>query len=349
MKKGFTLVFQCAAVFIGTIVGAGLASGKEITQFFTSYGFPSFLGIIICGGIYILIGGIISTLSIKYNLNSYNEFITFISPGFLGKIIDIITGLFLLSGASIILAGSGALLNQYFGVSKWIGILLMAAISILTLLKGTSGLIKINSFIVPSLITVIITIFTLYLLFYRDMITINHLTSIPYTKSNWFLSTLLYAGFNLLCSSGVLVPLSKELKKEKHILWGVSIGALVLTLLCIFINIMLMLNQPYINQYEVPLLYITNRFGKSIQIALLIIIWCEMFSTEVSDIYSIAKTLEHKFKIPFKRGIFIIVLIALPISQIGFTNLITVLYPLFGGISLIFMAQLLYFFFIKDK
>ncbi len=32
-KNKFSLIFQMGAVFIGTIVGAGLASGQEMTQF----------------------------------------------------------------------------------------------------------------------------------------------------------------------------------------------------------------------------------------------------------------------------------------------------------------------------
>lgn len=349
MKKSSTLVFQCAAVFIGTVVGAGLASGKEITQFFTSYGFSSFFGIIACGLIYMLISSIITSISIKYNLNSYTEFITLVSSGFLGKIIDFITTLFLISSAAIILSGSGALLHQYFGVSRWVGILLMSLFSTLVLLKDTSGLIKINSFIVPSLIIIIVSIFILYTIFCKDMISLNHLISAPHPKNNWLISSLLYSGFNLLCCSGVLVPLSKEIKDEKNIIRGLIIGSVVLSILCVLINIMLMSNIPYIYEYEVPLLYVSNRFGKIVQIVLLTIIWCEMFSTEVSDIYSIAKTLETKFKISFKKGIFLVLLIALPISQIGFGNLISITYPFFGAISLIFMIQLLYFFFIKDK
>lgn len=34
VKNKFSLIFQMGAVFIGTIVGAGLASGQEMTQFF---------------------------------------------------------------------------------------------------------------------------------------------------------------------------------------------------------------------------------------------------------------------------------------------------------------------------
>ena len=44
--KSIIKVFQVAFVFIGTIVGAGLASGKEITNFFTVYGYKSFFTII---------------------------------------------------------------------------------------------------------------------------------------------------------------------------------------------------------------------------------------------------------------------------------------------------------------
>ena len=65
MKKNLYLTFQVGAVFIGTIVGAGLASGQEITQFFTSFGLKSFLGILFCGVFYVIMGSIIAKISIK--------------------------------------------------------------------------------------------------------------------------------------------------------------------------------------------------------------------------------------------------------------------------------------------
>ncbi|WP_164949476.1 transporter [Clostridium tagluense] len=349
LKKNINSIFQTAAVFIGTIVGAGLASGQEITQFFSTYGYVSFWGILICGLIYIVISSIIVSISLKYKLSSYTELITIVSPGFFGVITDIFTSFFLITGAAIILAGSGALVHQYFGISKWIGILLMSIISLYTLLKDTKGLITINSFIVPILTTIIITIFVLYLVLYKDMVNASYIKQIPSYKVNtipaqWFFSTLLYAGFNMLCCSGVLVPISQEIKYKRILIPGVIIGALGLTILCYLINIMLLLNIPQIFKYEIPLLYITNRFGMLMQILLLCVIWFEMFSTEVSNIYSVGKTLEKKFNISYKKAVFLILIIALPISQIGFKNLIKVLYPGFGAISLIFMIQCIIFY-----
>ncbi|MGL4773032.1 MAG: YkvI family membrane protein [Clostridium sp.] len=348
MKKEILKVFQVAVVFIGTIVGAGLASGKEITEFFTAYGIMSFWGILACGIFYILMGSVLSKISIKYKLNSYSEVIQIISPNFLGKITGGITTIFLLSSASIILAGSGALINQFFGIPKIVGTLIMLGVAIIFLLRGTDGLIEVNSFIVPTLVITISTITVLYFLFCKDMVSVDHIKSFEPKKNGLLISTILYAGYNVLCSSGVLVPLSTEMKKPKTMILGIAIGALGLTVLCSMINLLLTINQPYIFKYEIPLLFVSTRFGTIIQALLLIVILLEMFSTEVSDVYSIARTLEQSFKIHFKKGIFIVLAIALPISQIGFTNLISTLYPVFGVLSLIFIAQCLWFYF-KNK
>ncbi|MCY6371991.1 transporter [Clostridium ganghwense] len=349
MKKYLSLTFQLAAVFIGTIVGAGLASGEEITLFFAKHGYKSFWGLLICLIIYITMGFIIIHISIKYKLKSYNEFIRLVSPGFLGQVTDVITSFFLLSGSAIILAGSGALLHQYFHISKWIGIILMSLLSLYILLKGTEGLLEINSFIVPCLIIIITTIFILFVALSKDIVSVTYIKSIPSSKNNWFISALLYAGFNIISCSGVLVPLSSEIRLKLPLKIAVILGSIGLTIIAFMINFMLILNIPHIFKYDIPLLYIANRFGTLVQIMLLCIMWLEMFSTEVSDIYSLGKTVENVFKISYKKSVILILLIAIPISQFGFVNLINYVYPAFGAISLVFIVQCIIFYYKECK
>lgn len=349
MKKSLSLAFQITAVFIGTIVGAGLASGQEIKQFFTQYGYKSFYGIVICCIVYILIGCMIVSLSLKHNLSSYKDLISLVvRPKILGQVTDIITGLFLVSGAAIILAGSGSLLHQYFNVSKWVGIILMCIVSLFILLRDTKGLIEVNSFIVPSLSIVITTLFILYILFNKDIVSTNYIKQIPFNKNNWLLSCILYSGFNILGCSGVLVPLSSEIKHKKSLMAGITMGAVILTALTLMINLLLLLNVPYISKYEIPLLYISHRFGNPLQMMLLCIIWLEMFSTEVSDIYSVGKTLEQTLNISYKGSVVLIMAAAIPISQVGFVKLISILYPAFGFVSILFMVQCVIFY-MKDR
>ncbi|MCF0147026.1 MAG: transporter [Clostridium sp.] len=349
MKDELSRIFQVSVVFIGTIVGAGLASGQEIKEFFTSYGVLSFLGIIACGIFYVVLGSIVSKISIKYKLNSYGDVIKIVSPNILGKITGVITTLYLISSASIILAGSGALIHQFFGIPKIIGSLIMVVFAIFFLLRDTNGLIEVNSFIVPILIITITLITLLYFMFCKDMVSLKQLTNFEPTKKGIALSTLLYAGYNTLCCLGVLVPLSNQIRKPKTMFFGIALGALGLMLLSAAINFLLMINQPYIHKFEIPLLFVAQPFGNIIQALLLVVILLEMFSTEVSDVYSISKTINHSFNIDFKKGIFIVILIALPISRIGFSKLIGSLYPFFGLLSLIFIIQTVLFYYKHKK
>lgn len=345
MKKNFKIISTVAGVFIGTVVGAGLASGQEIFQFFSCYGYKSFLGLIFCALIYITIGFIIIKLSMKFNLHSYKDIICLTSPGTLGKIINIMTSFFMISSCSIILAGSGALFNQYFNIPKWLGIIFTLLVSLVITLKNTDGLIKINSIIVPMLILIIVTTFTLYLMLPRNFL----YNPIPIKKGSFILSSILYGGFNILCCSGVLVPLSSENNISfKNLFLGVLMGSIVLTIISAIINFLLISNIPFIFKYEIPLLYVASSLSKLIQLALLIIIWCEMLSTEVSDIYSIGKTLESTFNLSYIKSTILMSIIVLPMSQIGFKNLITFLYPAFGFISIIFMIQCICFY-IKNR
>lgn len=348
MKKNISIIFQMAMVFVGTIVGAGLASGQEITQFFTNWGKVSFISILIPCFIYISIGILVIKISIKYNLKSYTDLCNIVSPGIFGKLFALTTTIYLLSSTSIILAGSGALISQFFGVSRWFGTIFLIVITIFTLLRNTKGLIEINSFIVPSLIFVITTIFLLYITFsFNDSATINTTCFYQYPKL-WWVSAIIYGGFNIMGCSGVIVPISSETKKQKQLIIGLIIGALILTVLSSMINFMLSLNIVYIHKYEIPLLYVAHRFGKLFQIMLLVIIFFEMFSTSVSDIYSMSKTINSAFGINYKTAIFIVLTIAIPISVVGFGKLISLAYPAFGALSLFFIGFLVKFY-IQDR
>ena len=55
MKK-IILMLKIATIFVGSIVGAGLSSGRELNQFFSVYGWKSFVGLIVCGLAYVILG-----------------------------------------------------------------------------------------------------------------------------------------------------------------------------------------------------------------------------------------------------------------------------------------------------
>ena len=68
-------VFSIVLVIIGSLIGAGFASGQEIYSFFYSYGIGGICGIIIT----FLLIGILIYKSLKliytYEINDYDEFL----------------------------------------------------------------------------------------------------------------------------------------------------------------------------------------------------------------------------------------------------------------------------------
>lgn len=343
MKDRF-LVIQLATIFVGSIVGAGLSSGRELSQFFSVYGYKGFIGLLICGASYILVGKMIVDLTMKHNVKSYNEFITLVCPKGVSHFTNIILTLFLLSSTVIILAGSSAVIHQYFGIPRWIGFIIMVGCSIVFLLRNTEGLFEVNSVIVPLLIIVMLAIFASFVIKTPESIQISYIKALPYSKNNWLASSLIYSGFNIISVVGILVPLTYELRQPKMIKKGIVLGTAVLTTISMFIVLLMLINATYPELYEIPILAVAMQGGKVLQIALLMVIWLEMFSSQISNIYSLTRSLESQIHISYKTGIFIILAVAAPFSLIGFSKLVDILYPLYGVLSLAFVMCCIIFY-----
>lgn len=340
MGFDFINTFKIASIFIGTVVGAGLASGKEIYQFFSVYGLKSFLGFIICFIMYVIVGNMICNVSSREKLSSYSELINEVCPRIPAKVLNIFTSLYYLFSSSIIFAASGSLISEFFSVHKLYGVLLMIVATLVILKFSMNGLFLVNAITVPAMISVIFLIFILSEIF-SPSITIQtslfeNINSGISMHKNVILSSFLYGGFNILSASGVLAPLSVENKKTSF-RNGILIGSFFLVIMSMVINYMILNNMPYIAGYDIPLLYIAKIFGKGFQVVILILIWCEMLSTETSSMYSLAKSLSLKLKCSFSKCIFIIMGVSIPISIFGFSKLIAIIYPMFGLLSFIFI------------
>lgn len=341
------LSIQIAMIFIGSIVGAGVCSGRELNQFFATYGVAGFMGLILCGVLYVIITKLIIQITSEYNVSSYDEFVELVCPKWVANFTNLTLTLFLFSSTSIILAGSGSILNQYFGLPRWVGVLIMFLISSFFLLRNTEGLFEVNSFVVPTLIIMMSAIFLGYITEYPQTANLDYIRIIPRQKTNLLISTLLYVSFNILTIIGVIVPLTNDIKRPKAIIRGVAIGSAVLTIIAMFITFLMLVNPFHAKMYEIPLLAIAKELSPVLQAGMLGIMWLEMFSSQVSNVYSLSYYLRNRWNIAYNKGIFLVVLIAAPFSVIGFSKLVEILYPMYGALSLVFLMYCLIFTFKK--
>lgn len=130
---------KIAATYIGTIVGAGFATGQETLVFFSRFGAWGLLGLGVVTGLFIAFGYIIMALGRRFNARSHLEVIRFANGRFIGGAVDAIILFFLFGALCAMIAGTGALIAQQYRLPAMTGNLLMAALTVFTVLAGFRG------------------------------------------------------------------------------------------------------------------------------------------------------------------------------------------------------------------
>lgn len=152
-------ILKVVFVIIGTLIGAGFASGQEIYAFFFSFGIKGLIGILISS--FIIGITIYKTLQIVHqnNIDNYEDFLnTFTKNKKLNNITNTIINIFILVSFFIMIAGFGAYLQQEFDLNSIIGSGILAILCLILFKTNVNGLVKVNEILIPILIIIVILI-----------------------------------------------------------------------------------------------------------------------------------------------------------------------------------------------
>lgn len=335
MKDIFKVVF----VIIGTLIGAGFASGQEIYLFFFSYGIKGLIGIIVSS---ILMGiTIYKTLVIvdKFEVKNYKEYLElFIKPKKeeeyfnLKNIINLVINIFILITFFIMIAGFGAYFGQEIGISNIIGSIILATLSFIVLITSVKGVIKVNEILVPILIIFVISIGILNL----KNIPILQLDKyiVRTNNSNYILSAILYCSYNSILLIPVLITLRDYIKNKKQIGIISILTAIITIILSVMIFLILAKVDVDITKLEMPAVYVVSNMFKYLRVVYGFIILGSIFTTAVSLGNSFIQNISKDSK-SYPQVALIMCITSVVVSQIGFSNLINFLYPIFGYLGLI--------------
>lgn len=328
-------ILKNVLVIIGTVIGAGFASGQEIYLFFNKYGQMGIFGIIISS---FLTGTIIyKTFQIikSKNIKTYAQFLEALSLNKkLNKIVQIMIQAFLLVSFYIMVAGFAAYFKQEFNVLIFMPAIIMAILCYITFINDTKGIVYINTILVPFL-----CIFICYLGIKNINFSLNYLenTQNNYYKYGWLFSSILYASYNSILLIPILIELAnytnmKKITKKVSICCGS-----ILAILGGILFLLLARGSNYIYSLELPLIEITKQFSNVHSIVYGGIILIAIFTTAISSGYGFLKNLP---KTKYKKAIVIICASSILVAPIGFSRLVSILYPIFGVLGIIQVVAL---------
>lgn len=338
VKTNWGAAFQIAAVYVGTVVGAGFATGREIVEFFSRFGFIGFLSILMSGYLFIFLGAKLMRIAAKIQAASYQELNEHLFGKFFGSAINTIMLFMLLGVCAVMLSGAGAVFEEQIGLSKYMGIFITIGLSIIVMIMGTKGIFAVNTFVVPLMIGFS---FLLLILSMRLPHFMEQVLYIPFAEDGWkaVVAPFSYSAMNLSLAQAVLVPIAAEIKEEQTIKWGGILGGIALTIILISSHLTLVM-LPELESYAIPMAVIMKTTAASFFWVYVFIIYGEIFTSVIGNVYGIERQMRKYISIPSILTITIIFTICAFISLIEYGVLLSYLYPLFGYISLLFIILL---------
>ena len=327
-------IIKVISILIGTIIGAGFASGKEIYIFFKVFGRLGIIGIIVSTILTGLTIYCVIYISKKKFITDNENFLDTISNNKIDliqkttkMILKNIINAFLIISFFIMVAGWSAYFKQKYGIAIFITAGIMGILLYFTFLNNIDGIMKISSYIVPILIVIILIIA------YKNIEIFDNIACLQTQTSVWYviLNAIIYSSYNSIMLIPILISVSETVKNKKDIKIITIITSIILLILSICIFKILNLAQFDINNVELPILEILS--GSIVQENLYsIVVIIAIFTTAVSAGYGFLENIKEKAK--YKKVAGLICLLAIPISYLGFGKLINIMYLLFGAIGM---------------
>ena len=334
---------KMGSAFVGIIVGAGFASGQEVLQYFTSHGYMGTIAAILATALYAYLGMSLTRLGSRMKTTSHKEAIFGISGKIIGTIVDYIIILTLFGVGVVMIAGAGSIFSQQFNLPAPLGSTVMAILVILTIMLNVEKVIAIIGSITPFLILAVIvlagySLTTMDTSFATlDPIANQQASALP----NWFLSAINYVSFNIAVGASMAIVMGGTEKDEKVAARGGLVGGLILGGLILLSHLAIFSKVDVVGGADMPLLQIANDLSPLLGVAMSLILFGMIFNTAVSMLYSFSA----RFVVmgTSKSRIFIVsvVSIAYILSFVGFTKLVSLLYPTIGFLGLFLVGALI--------
>ncbi|MBE5809623.1 MAG: hypothetical protein E7318_01680 [Clostridiales bacterium] len=279
---------------VGAVVGAGLASGREIAAFFSRFGYAGYAGIAAAGVVLYLLGTMRYPLIFRY--------------AWMEKLWKILLSALLVATGGAMLSGGGEVFALTLPVrgAYWLGLLVTLLFSWLLAVKIPDGL----SHISQAMMIVLLVMIGLSLFTDPQRGIYIDTGSVPAC----LLSGIKYGGFNAALQASVLARSNMSSPCQRR---SVMRACIVITIVLCLGNAVL-LRQSVILRESLPFLKVASAYGSWGYCLFAAALYLAILSTLVACVKGV------KCSALSIGGILIV-------SFLGFTGVVEWVYPLLGG------------------
>ena len=307
-------VFSLAMLIVGTMIGAGFCSGRELVSFF-GRDIPIVVAPV-CGACIFCVCVLFLFVGQAVQKHSFGE----VNACLLGKVKVVANGLLLVNSA-IVLGAMVAGLDTLFAPVLPLPIAgtLAAVLCALIAGKGLSGLLDCNGVVVPVIIVALVAVSLGSLKGGDGVEMVGRFTAFTLPAA------VTYVSMNMMLAATVLTTASGFTKKQ--ILAGSGLAAGCITLLLALLIAGVNVSGHY--DADMPVLQMAKALGRGAKIALAVALGVSVFTTMLTAVGGLYGYLTAATGGKLFSGA-VTVLIGAALSRLGFTRVVSLLYPLVG-------------------
>ena len=243
------------------------------------------------------------------------------------------------------ISGFSSFLNQEFKIQPILGSIIIIILCYRIFMKNINGIIKVSNYLIPVLIFFLIIISCKNLDFINNYNSIfkNNYNSV-FIYNNFYIialiKSILYASYNTILLIPVLVNLS-NIVKNKNCVLNISLSSFfALILLCFCVYNLLLLGNNYIFNLEMPIIEIVEKYSDICKFFYIFMIGISIFTTAISTGFSFLNNISNNKK-TYRRNLIFISVSAIILSQISFSILVNLIYPVLGFVGIFEIILLL--------
>lgn len=280
---------------VGAVVGAGMASGREIASFFSQYG---------CWG---FVGAVVSAAAMICLVNEEVRFSGRVR--WMQNVWEVLVGLLLLVTGGAMLSGSGEIVALIlpFHSARLFGVMITLLQAWLLARRIVSGLARLSRVLLSVLLALICLGFT-----------IEPMKAVSLQKTNPLeavLRGLTYGGFNAALQVPIMAGAAKCSRAARRKA-AMTAGGVILCIL--MLGNAVLLRHPALIGETMPFLMMLNRFGKAGYFLGALSLYLAILSTLTACLRGL-------------KGTALPIVGILLVSALGFTGVVEVIYPILGG------------------
>lgn len=316
--KSFYQIVSSSLIVIGSVIGAGFISGREIVSFFS--------GTILIPSVYLtgLIFFFATLMLFRVGAAWGDEAVA--NKAIFGRFYPLLEGVILLScfiSFASMLAGLDALSESFWGRIPVFSVGGMIAATI-SLRRGIKGIAVVNFIMVPFMVGAV-----LYFLFEKGEFVVFS-AEVSGTKD---FKIVLYAAMNLFSASQVIISLGDKIDRKCQMISSLILSV-ILCFLIFLIAAAVAFEGANAKNADMPLLYLVSE-NKSFGIVFCVIVFFGIFTTLITSYYPLYRFARERKK---SIGVIVVCFLSFLFSRIGLKAIVDYVYPVQGMMGLIYLV-----------